>query len=35
MVQSADVNSRKSEQERHAPFDITAGSDPFYSESNI
>lgn len=35
MVQSADVNSRKSEQECHTPFDITADSDPFYSESNI
>lgn len=35
MAQCADINSRKSEQERHISFDITADSDLFYSESNI
>lgn len=35
MAQCTDVNSRKSEQERHALFDITADPDLFYSESSV
>lgn len=35
MLQSADVNPSKLEQECHTPFDITADPDPFYSKSNI
>lgn len=35
MAQSINGNARKTEQERHTPFNITADLDPFYSESNI
>lgn len=35
MAQSVNGNARKTEQERHTPFNITADSDPFYSESNL
>lgn len=35
MAQSINGNARKTGQERHTPFNITADPDPFYSESNV